>query len=582
MTTNNKKNNFKRFVSYYKPYRLVFTADIIAALIVAATSLMFPAMIRHVTNTILPSGSEDMLNQIMLTGLAMVLLLVVRAACTYFYDVYGHGMGASMERDMRQELFEHLQKMSFSFYDGEKPGKLLTLMTTDLNMLAEFFHHFPENIAVHLTEIVGSAIILMTINWRLTLIIFAFLPLMIAYTLFFNKRLKKSYKNNLEVISDVNADVEDNLSGIRVVKSFANEKAESEKFYVQNNRFLRGRKAIYKDESLLYTGMDSFAQLIKIALIVFGAIAITGERLGVVDLITFLLYCDYLIAPIPNLIWNTQLYQEGIAAFRRFTKLVDTTAEITNKDGKLLEEVKGKIEFKNVSFAYENSPSSVLNEISLTINAGEYIALVGSSGVGKSTLCSLIPKFYDVTGGDIFIDGINIKDVNLHSLRSSVGFVQQDVYLFAGSARENILYGKPGATEEELVEAAKKAGAHDFIMELPNGYDTDIGHRGVKLSGGQKQRISIARAFLKNPPVLILDEATSSLDTESERLIQKSLRELSRGRTTIVIAHRLSTIKNANRVIVLEDGCISEEGTHGELLGNEGEYAKLWNLQFDE
>lgn len=576
-----KKGNIRRFFSYYKPYKLLFTADLTCALIVAGTTLVFPALIRHVTNDILPSGTEGMLDAIMRTGLAMVLLLIVRTLCTYVYDAKGHGMGAMMERDMRGELFAHLEKMDFSFYDGEKPGSLLTRMTTDLNMLAELCHHGPENVVIYLTEIVGSAVILMSINARLTLIILAFLPFMAAYTIFFNKKLQKSYERNLEKISDVNAYVEDNLSGIRVVQSFANEEAEAKKFAKLNDDFMVGRKTIYKHESLFFTGMDTFAQLIKIALIVFGAIAISGERLGIADLITFLLYCDALISPIPKLAWITQQYQEGIAAFKRFTALLDTPSGIEDSENAVeLTEARGEISLEGVSFGYDES-TSVLDDISIDIKAGEYVALVGSSGVGKTTLCSLIPRFYDVKAGKLSVDGVDIRDISLHSLRENVGFVQQDVYLFSGSVRENILYGRANATEEEVISAAKKAGAHDFIMSLADGYDTYIGHRGVKLSGGQKQRISIARVFLKNPAILILDEATSSLDTESEQLIQQSLRELTKGRTTLVIAHRLSTIKNAQRVLVLEDGKISESGTHADLLESGGVYAKLWGLQFE-
>ena len=573
------KPRTRKFLSYYKPYLRLFITTMLCAIIVAGTTLVFPLLIRYITKNVLESNLPDMLNQIYRVGALMLLLVVVHTACNYYVDYYGHAMGAMMERDMRNELFDHYQKLPFHFYDEQRTGQLMSRITNDLLSLAELFHHGPEDYLIYSLKFLGAFVILININVPLTLAVFAFLPVMVVFTLYLNKKMHLAFKRSRERIGDVNAQVEDNLAGIRVVKSFANEDIEKQKFAHENNRFLESRKNVYKSEAVLWEGMGMLAQLITVTVVVFGGASIVNAALDLPDLITFLLYIGYFVEPVQKLSHMTQQYQEGITAFERFMEIIEVQPEIQdapNANG--IQHVLGKVEFKNVGFRYNGNPSYVLKNISLEVKAGDYIALVGSSGVGKTTLCSLIPRFYEVSEGSIFLDGINIKDISLHSLRRNVGVVQQDVYLFAGTVCENIRYGKPDASRAEIIAAAKKANAHDFIMALPDGYDTDIGQRGVKLSGGQKQRLSIARVFLKDPPVLIFDEATSALDNESEKVVQDSLEGLAKNRTTFVIAHRLSTIQNAKRIVVLTDRGIDEQGTHEELLAREGTYARFYNL----
>jgi len=550
----------------------------LSAFVVAAITLIFPLCTRYITIYVLEGHLPDALNQIYKVGAFMVGLVVVQTACNFFVDYRGHAMGAMMESDMRSELFAHYQKLSFRFYDEQRTGQLMSRITNDLLSLAELYHHGPEDYMIYSVKFIGAFVILININVKLTLAVFLFLPILMAYSFYFNKRMHIALKRNKERIGDINAQVEDNLSGIRVVKSFANEETEKKKFAYENNRLLESRKSSYKNEATLYQGVGFLTQLITITVIVFGGASIVNASLGLADLITFLLYIGNLIEPIQKLTWMTQQFQEGITGFERFMEILEVEPDIQDSaDAIELKGVQGKVEFRNVSFRYHENHYNVLKNISLDVKAGDYIALVGSSGVGKTTLCSLIPRFYEVSEGKVLLDGIDIKDINLSSLRMNVGVVQQDVYLFAGTVIDNIRYGKPGASQEEIVEAAKKANAHDFILALPDGYDTDIGQRGVKLSGGQKQRLSIARVFLKNPPVLIFDEATSALDNESEKVIQDSLEYLARNRTTFVIAHRLSTIRNANRIVVLTEQGIDEQGTHEELMKLDGAYAHLYN-----
>lgn len=571
----------KKFLSYYKPYLGLFISVLICSFIVAAISLILPLLTRYITKNVLEGNLASALSEIYKVGAVMVVLVILQNACNMYYDYQGHSMGAMMERDMRSELFEHYQKLSFSFYDEQKTGKLMSRINNDLLSLAELYHHGPEDYIIYLVKFFGAFIILFNINVKLTLAVFMFLPVMAVFSLYFNKKISIAIKKNYDRIADINAQVEDNLAGIRVVKSFANEEIEMKKFAHENNRFLESRKGIYWNESYLYNGMATLTQLITVTVIVFGGVNIVNASLDLADLITFLLYIGNLIEPIQKLTHVTRQLQEGINSFERFTEILDTEPDIQDSvDAIELKNVQGNIEFRNVAFRYKENYDHVLKSLSLNVQAGEYIALVGSSGVGKTTLCSLIPRFYEVSQGEVLMDGINIKVIKLGSLRRNVGVVQQDVYLFAGTVIDNIRYGKPDASKDQIIEAAKKANAHEFIMELPDGYDTDIGQRGVKLSGGQKQRLSIARVFLKNPSVLIFDEATSALDNESEKVIQDSLEHLAKNRTTIVIAHRLSTVRNAKRILVLTDQGIDEQGTHDELMALNGTYAHLYNMQF--
>jgi ATP-binding cassette subfamily B protein len=551
------------------------------ALVVSGTALTLPICANYIMKNILAQDSPDALAQIYGMGAVIVGLIIVHTACNRFVDYQGHMMGAMMERDMRGELFEHLQKLSFGFYDEQKTGQLMTRITNDSFDMAELFHHGPEDIVISLMNFLGAFIIMLTFNVRLALIVFLFLPVMTACVIYFNHKMRSALQVSHARIGDINALVEDALSGIRVVQSFTNEKIEREKFDQENNRFLESRRQVYHSEANYSAGMIAFLQLMPIAVIVFGGIGILTEvSIGLADLITFLLYVGVLIEPIQRFSNFTRLYQEGIAGFNRVMELLEVKPDIQDSASAMeLTHVQGNVEFKGVSFKYKEEHDYILRSISLNIKAGEYIAVVGYSGVGKTTLCSLIPRFYEINAGQILLDGQDIREISLRSLRRNIGVVQQDVYLFAGTVLENIRYGKLDASRKEIIEAAKKANAHDFIMQLPNGYDTDIGQRGVKLSGGQKQKLSIARVFLKDPPILIFDEATSALDNESEKAVQASLERLRKERTTLVIAHRLSTIRNAERIVVLSENGIDEQGTHEELVAMNGTYANLYNVQ---
>lgn len=576
------KGRFRKFLSYYKPYKKLFFTDMFCAMVAAAITLVFPMLTRYITGVILIESPID-LKIIYQLGLIMVVLVIIEFFCNFYVAYQGHVMGTYMERDIRNELFEHYQKLSFSFYDEQKTGQLMSRITNDIFSLTELYHHGPEDIVISLIKFVGAFVILSTINLQLTLIVFAFIPVMGGFALYYNKKMKKAFKRNKQRIGDINARIEDNLSGIRVVKSFANESKEMDKFQVENTNFVNSKRNSYLYMAKYHSGLGVFTSLITVAVIFFGALFISQELITTPDLIAFVLYIANLIEPVKKLINFTEQFQEGATGFERFMEILEIQPDIQDhKDAVELKNVQGHIEFHDVGFRYNEKNDYVFQHISLDVKPADYIALVGSSGVGKTTICSLLPRFYEVSEGAITIDGKDIREVKLASLRENIGIVQQDVYLFAGTIMDNIRYGKFGATDEEVIEAAKQANAHDFIMELPEGYDTDCGQRGVKLSGGQKQRLSIARVFLKNPPILIFDEATSALDNESEHIVQESLESLAKNRTTFVIAHRLSTIKNAKRICVLTEKGIEEEGTHEELLERQGQYAYLYNMQFKD
>ena len=571
------KKNLKKMAGYYKPYFGTFMLDLFFAFLASATALVIPLVVRYITSNIANIKADGDIRLILTIGGVLFGLVLVNFGSRYFISYVGHVMGAKIEYNMRSEIFDHYQKLSFSFYDEQKVGSLMSRVTSDLFDITELLHHGPENLAISAIKIIGAFIILSNISIYLTLAAFALIPIMIVYAIFMNRRMRRAFRENRVKIADINTQIEDNLSGIRVVKSFANEEIENGKFKIGNDAFLKAKKNSYFYMGLFHSGMSSFNILINVIVIVVGGVLLIKNMVDVPDFVAFLLYINVFTEPIQTLVEFTEQFQNGYTGFERFREIMDIEPDIEDSPGaEELKDVKGDISFNDVSFKYKDSAHRVLRHINLDIKAGSYVALVGSSGGGKTTLCSLIPRFYEVTKGSISIDGKDIREVTLKSLRDNIGIVQQDVYLFAGNVYENILYGRPDASREEVIEAAKLANAHEFIEGLPNGYETDIGQRGVKLSGGQKQRLSIARVFLKNPPILIFDEATSALDNESENIVKESLEKLAANRTTLVIAHRLSTIKNAERILVLTENGIEESGTHDELMAKNGIYAGLY------
>lgn len=580
-----KKSYFKwgEFLSYYKLFRGIFAADMFFAFLGALTTLVIPLIVRYITGTVVYLPKGEILPKILFLGGVMIILVAVQCFSNYFIGNYGHVMGAKIEYNMRKEIFEHYQKLSFSFYDNQKVGQLMSRITNDLFDITELLHHGPEDVVISFIKFAGTLSILAWMNWRLALAAFVLIPVMFVYAYILNKKMKRAFKTNREKVADINARIEDNLSGIRVVKSFANEEIEREKFMEGNRGFLDSKKNSYFYMGQYHAGLTAFITMITVVVIVVGAVLLSNGTMNAPDLITFLLYISNFTEPVQKLINFTEQFQNGITGYERFREILSIDPEIKECENPVeAKDIRGEVVFDDVGFRYEEGQEKVLSHVSLKVNAGEYVALVGTSGAGKTTLCSLIPRFYEVTFGTILLDGIDVRKYTLSSLQKSIGVVQQDVYLFAGTVLDNIRYGKVEATREEVIQAAKDANAHEFIMGLPQGYDTNIGQRGVKLSGGQKQRLSIARVFLKNPPVLIFDEATSALDNESEKVVQESLEKLAKNRTTFVIAHRLSTIRNAQRILVLTEEGISEEGSHEELMKKHGVYYNLYTLSGNE
>lgn len=574
-------NKIRRFMEYYKPYKLLFLADMLCALVVSGIDLLFPILVRYLLDKGINNLQGLAFDLIIKIGILMVAMRIIEYFCNYFITAWGHIMGARMEYDMRRDIFSHLQKLSFNYFDNTKTGQIMSRIVNDLFDISELAHHGPEEIFISAVKITGAFIILMTVDVKLTLIIFAFIPFMMGFAYYYNNKMRAVFKRNRQKIADVNAQLEDSIAGIRVVKSFSNEELEKVKFGVGNQEFLDTKTESYYYMGKFFSGIRLFDGIIYIVVAIIGALFIRSGDILTVDLVTYLLYINTLLTPIRKLIDFTEQFQRGMTGFERFLEILDTELDIEDKEDSIeLHDVKGRVTFEEVSFKYDEGVH-VLKGIDLKLEPGETVALVGPSGGGKSTLCSLIPRFYEVTEGSIKIDGVDVRDIKLESLRRSIGIVQQDVYLFAGTIMENIRYGRPDASDEEVIEAARKANAHEFVEAFEKGYETYVGERGVKLSGGQKQRISIARAFLKNPPILILDEATSALDNQSEKIVQQSLEQLASNRTTFVIAHRLSTIRKAKNILVLTDNGIEEKGSHEELLKNNGIYAALYNAQFE-
>ena len=564
----------KKFIRYYAPYKAVFFLDLICAAVISLVDLAFPQILRTLTKTLFTESAGHILQALFPIGAGLFAIYVLQALCKYYVSYQGHMMGANMERDMRQQLFDHYEKLSFSYYDQNNSGQMMSKLVSDLFDISEFAHHGPENLFISLIKIIGSFVFLFLINWRLAIPLLVLVMFMLIFSYGQNKKMQATFMDNRRKIGDVNSSLQDTLAGIRVVQSFANEEIEREKFKKSNQGFLISKDANYKCMGSFMSGNLFFQGMMYLITLVFGGWLIAHGKMEAADLAMYALYIGIFISPIQILVELTEMMQKGLSGFRRFLDVVETEPEIVNQpDAKPLKEVKGHVSYEDVSFHYSDDETPVLSHVTFDIPAGKSVALVGPSGSGKTTICSLLPRFYDVTGGRVTIDGQDVRGVTLESLRNQIGLVQQDVYLFCGSIKENIAYGKPGASMEEIEEAARKANIHDFIMELPDGYDTFVGERGTRLSGGQKQRISIARVFLKNPSILILDEATSALDNESERWIQKSLEELAKNRTTITIAHRLSTIRNADEILVVADNGIAERGTHEELMQKGGIYA---------
>ncbi len=572
-------HTLKRFINYYAPYKSVFFIDLICAAFISVADLAYPQILRTMTKTLFTKDSSIILRALPLIAAGLLAMYIIQSLCKYYVSYQGHMMGAHMERDMRQQLFDHYEKLSFSYYSKNNSGQMMSKLVSDLFDIAEFAHHGPENLFISIVKIIGSFVFLFLINWRLALPLVVLVLCMFIFSFRQNSRMQETFMENRRKIGDVNSSLQDTLAGIRVVQSFANEEIERDKFKKSNHAFLLSKRDNYNCMGS-FMGWNLFFQgMMYLVTLVFGGYLIAKGMMDVGDLAMYALYIGIFISPIQILVELIEMMQKGLAGFRRFLDVMDTEPEIVDApNAQPLKDVHGRVCYEDVSFHYSDDDTPVLSHVSFEIPAGKSIALVGPSGSGKTTICSLLPRFYDVTGGRITIDGKDVRTLSLKSLRSQIGMVQQDVYLFSGTIRDNIAYGKPGASMEEIIEAAKQANIHDFIQELPDGYDTFVGERGARLSGGQKQRISIARVFLKNPPILILDEATSALDNESERWIQQSLEELSKDRTTITIAHRLSTIRNADEIIVITEDGIAERGTHESLLAKDGLYAHYYNM----
>lgn len=569
----------KKFIKYYKPYKTVFFIDLLCATIISAIDLAFPQLLRTLTKTLFAGAPGKIISALIPITIGLLVAYIIQTACRYYVTYAGHMMGARMERDMRKELFDQYEKLSFSYYDQNNSGQMMSKLVSDLFDISELAHHGPENLFISLIKIIGSFIFLFMINRMLAVPMLILVVLMLVFSYGQNKKMQETFMDNRRKIGDINSSLQDTLAGIRVVQSFANERIEQEKFNRSNENFLISKDANYRCMGSFMSGNAFFQGMMYLVTLVFGGFLIAHGRMEASDLAMYALYIGIFISPIQILVELTEMMQKGLSGFRRFLEVVETEPDIVDAaDAKPLKNVKGNVCYEDVSFHYSDDDTPVLSHVSFEIPAGKSIALVGPSGSGKTTICSLLPRFYDVTEGRVTIDGNDVRKLTLESLRSQIGLVSQDVYLFGGSIKNNIAYGKPDATMDEIVDAAKKANIHDFIMELPDKYDTFVGERGTRLSGGQKQRISIARVFLKNPPVLILDEATSALDNESERFIQKSLEELAKDRTTITIAHRLSTIRNADEILVVADCGIAERGTHEELLALDGIYARYYDM----